>query len=567
MRAVKLFVLAGLPAFVFAASDAVIMKQAGTSVALLQKVGAQWKTPCLSCHHQALPPMALAAARAHGIPVDEAVAQTVSQKAFRFLTDIDSAVQVKELIDPAVSEGYALLGAEAAGVAPSLTTAIYARHIARNQQADGSWATLDGRPPESGSLIAATAIGARAMGLYLPMSVDAERRERLEAARRWLLAAKAETTEDLSYRLLGLLWTGAPEGARKTAGQALLKTQRPDGGWTQTADKPDSDAYSTGQALTALRRAGAIDRQNPAFQKGIAWLLKTQAADGSWLVKTRLHTPAPVSPKYFESGFPYGHDQYISCAGTVWAVMALTEALPAAAKPAQLRTPAGVYPPAERWMETALFGSAAEVAKLDPTLATPGGTTVLMMAADNPAKVKALLAKGAKADAVAKSGFDAVMIACLYRGNRQTLELLLAAGASPKPRAGVRYKASVMPIVVFTNDTAMASVLLDKGADPNSPIMLLGGGPASPLNIATQMEFPDMVRLLAKRGANMDSPDDMGMTDLSWAALQHKNATAQALLELGAKADHKDKYGLTPLEHTKGISYHSPATEKLLTKR
>jgi hypothetical protein len=27
---------------------------------------------------------------------------------------------------------------------------------------------------------------------------------------------------------------------------------------------------------------------------------------------------------YFESGFPYGHDQWISQAGTAWAAMALT---------------------------------------------------------------------------------------------------------------------------------------------------------------------------------------------------------------------------------------------------
>jgi hypothetical protein len=27
---------------------------------------------------------------------------------------------------------------------------------------------------------------------------------------------------------------------------------------------------------------------------------------------------------YFESGFPYGHDQWISVAGTSWAAMALS---------------------------------------------------------------------------------------------------------------------------------------------------------------------------------------------------------------------------------------------------
>jgi hypothetical protein len=40
-------------------------------------------------------------------------------------------------------------------------------------------------------------------------------------------------------------------------------------------------------------------------------------------VKTR---SLPIQP-YFESGFPYGHDQWISSAATSWAAMALTLAI------------------------------------------------------------------------------------------------------------------------------------------------------------------------------------------------------------------------------------------------
>ena len=56
------------------------------------------------------------------------------------------------------------------------------------------------------------------------------------------------------------------------------------------------------------------------FKKGVEYLLKSQAADGSWHVKTRSLWVQP----YFESGFPYGHDQWISAAGTSWAAMALS---------------------------------------------------------------------------------------------------------------------------------------------------------------------------------------------------------------------------------------------------
>jgi hypothetical protein len=51
----------------------------------------------------------------------------------------------------------------------------------------------------------------------------------------------------------------------------------------------------------------------------VKYLLGLQLADGSWHV----HTRAMGFQPYFESGFPHGHDQWISAAGTAWAIMAL----------------------------------------------------------------------------------------------------------------------------------------------------------------------------------------------------------------------------------------------------
>ena len=84
-----------------------------------------------------------------------------------------------------------------------------------------------------------------------------------------------------------------------------------------------SDAYATGQALVALREAGAIAVTDPAYKRGVEYLLSTQLEDGSWYVRSRA---IPFQP-YFESGFPHGHDQWISAAATNWATTAL---LPAA---------------------------------------------------------------------------------------------------------------------------------------------------------------------------------------------------------------------------------------------
>jgi hypothetical protein len=51
----------------------------------------------------------------------------------------------------------------------------------------------------------------------------------------------------------------------------------------------------------------------------VNYLLANQAAGGSWAVRSRSF---PFQ-KYFESGFPYGNNQWISAAASSWATMAL----------------------------------------------------------------------------------------------------------------------------------------------------------------------------------------------------------------------------------------------------
>jgi len=80
--------------------------------------------------------------------------------------------------------------------------------------------------------------------------------------------------------------------------------------------------------LIALHQAGAIEPSDKAYQRGVIYLLNTQLADGSWHVKSRALKFQP----YFQSGFPYGHDQWISSAGTAWAATALALSLPGAPK-------------------------------------------------------------------------------------------------------------------------------------------------------------------------------------------------------------------------------------------
>jgi squalene cyclase len=99
----------------------------------------------------------------------------------------------------------------------------------------------------------------------------------------------------------------------------LEALQREDGGWSGNPYLK-SDAYATGEALYALYESGAISTSEPAYRRGVDYLLRTQYPDGSWYVRSRAMKFQP----YFESGFPYGHDQWISAAATSWASMALS---------------------------------------------------------------------------------------------------------------------------------------------------------------------------------------------------------------------------------------------------
>ncbi len=73
----------------------------------------------------------------------------------------------------------------------------------------------------------------------------------------------------------------------------------------------------------ALAEAG-ISPAAEAYRKGVAYLLNTQSPDGSWHVASR----APKIQPYFQSGFPYGHDQWISMTATAWATIGLANAVP-----------------------------------------------------------------------------------------------------------------------------------------------------------------------------------------------------------------------------------------------
>src|SRR5262245_58057308 len=217
-----------------------------------------------------------------------------------------------------VTASYILVGLAANKQSPNKTTDAIVHYLIGRQIADGHWSGLANRPPLGGSDIATTALSLRALQVYASNGLRQEANNRIERARTWLLKATPRTNEDSSFQLLGLAWANADKQALRKMAQSLLARQRKDGGWGQQTTL-ESDAYATGQALVALHQAGGLPVTHRAYQRGVQYLLANQAADGSWAVISRSY---PFQ-KYFESGFPYGHNQWISAAASSWATMAL----------------------------------------------------------------------------------------------------------------------------------------------------------------------------------------------------------------------------------------------------
>jgi ankyrin repeat protein len=295
------------------------------SIALLQTSGATTFRDggCVSCHGGNIVTSAAAAVRRAGLRIDEKAAGE-SLKATRLLNTPDALWERED--GPAVEIfSNALVALANEGAPADRVTDALAVNIAAQQLTPGTW-SYGGivRPPTMDSPFTNAAMAIRAFRAYAPPARHAEYEDRIARAAKALSAGEPATTEDRVMQLLGLKWAGAPESKVAGLTAQLTKLQRPDGGWSQTPYLVP-DAYATGTALHALHEAGT-PADSPVYRKGVAFLLKTQSEDGSWHIVSRA---AGFQP-YFEGGFPYAHDQWISQWGTGWATIALADTLPAA---------------------------------------------------------------------------------------------------------------------------------------------------------------------------------------------------------------------------------------------
>jgi ankyrin repeat protein len=275
---------------------------------------------CVACHAQPLTGIAVNLARARGWTTATAANES-SQGVAQQNAVTPALLQLRDgggLPDGVLYITWMLAND---GKPFSRSTDAVVHYVAAKQRLDGSWEGIGGsRAPMQDGNFSRTALAIHALTTYPTPARRAEYASRVQRAASWLSTRAPFSTEDRVMQLLGLHWAKADPKLRSARVRELLSLQRADGGWAQTPYLR-SDAYATGQVLYTLRQLG-VPSANAALQRGTAYLQRTQAADGTWHVVNRAMKLQP----YFQGGFPYEHDQWISHAGSAWAVMGLSSA-------------------------------------------------------------------------------------------------------------------------------------------------------------------------------------------------------------------------------------------------
>lgn len=175
----------------------------------------------------------------------------------------------------------------------------------------------------------------------------------------------------------------------------------------------------------------------------------------------------------------------------------------------------------------------------------------LAAAQGRPDLVKLLLQRGAQPNARAQNGTTPLMIAAEV-GSDSTCKVLLDHGASAR---GVELHG-----LVYRGQTETIELLVKAGADPDA--MEEG---QSALHVASSQQRHDMVRKLLQLGANPNCRGPQGVTPLQSGLAFHPSDAklAAMLLDAGADPTLEDALGGSTMD---GMEYYSEEVRRLLEK-
>lgn len=326
-----------------------IRKAVEKSIQLLEKSSAEYlkHRECFSCHHQAMPIVALKFLQRRGVTIDQdniaAQVNHIRKNLLKNQTQLENGKGIGGQVD---SAGYALWGLISADQSADDLTDVIVSYLIARQPKLPYWKKSGQRPPSEASHFTTTFVALQALSRYARGKHKQAMRNRISSAETWLKTEAPRDTEDRVFLLRGLRsiqrlkkadskQKGLEDDPKNSKIKELISQQaallvdqqHEDGGWSQT-EKMQSDAYATGTVLMTLIELEHLRPHDPVVLKGIQFLMKTRKPDGSWYVKSR----SDPFQEYFETGFPHQTDQFISISATCWAAMALGTQIPLSKK-------------------------------------------------------------------------------------------------------------------------------------------------------------------------------------------------------------------------------------------
>jgi len=306
-----------------------------------------WRTnnDCSACHHGPMYLWSSHLALRQGYPInrvqlDEYAAWIINDPASRVFPASETVAALtgsptpadhmtaamtgrRNLSQPTIYLGHALNAFPAGDPLAAEGWRKLERHWSAAQMDDGSFAGRPGRPPVFNTPQILTLFVAAALDDHRARSAaDSASLERIRhGAAEFLRGRSSDTThQGAGLRLLAAIPRAAGRSELPASEPLLVRLrslQRDDGGWSQAPDRP-SDAFATGQSLYVLFRAG-VSSTDPAVLRAFDYLVKSQAADGTWPMTSR---PDP------ETGRPADDLNPITYAATAWAVIGMASYVP-----------------------------------------------------------------------------------------------------------------------------------------------------------------------------------------------------------------------------------------------
>lgn len=142
--------------------------------------------------------------------------------------------------------------------------------------------------------------------------------------------------------------------------------------------------------------------------------------------------------------------------------------------------------------------------------------------------------------------YDTVLIMAVEKGDREIVEILLKAGA--KVNVADDNSKNALQIAVEENKVELAKLLVAAGADVNARIKHRGYS-ATPLHSTAEYGRLEILELLLKAGAKVDTPDQYEQSPLHAVASSRSVDGVKLLLAAGADVNARDQGDATPL-HT-----------------